>query len=185
MASPAKKTIDTIILSAGHSPDSPGASALGKREHELTREYARALHDALRDAGVPVMLINQSLPLRERIQLMKARKTPRDLAMEIHFNAANGKAHGTEVFYPMGDVTCLKVSRDILLKTSGALGLRNRGAKLQNRSARGTLGWVKEGGILIEVCFMDNPEDMSKVNPTVWAEAVVAALRPWTQSDLS
>jgi N-acetylmuramoyl-L-alanine amidase len=185
MASPAKKTIDTIILSAGHSPESPGASAFGKREHELTREYAGALRDALSDAGIPVMMINQSLPLRERIQLMKARKTPRDLAIEIHFNAFNGKAYGTEVFYPMGDVTCLKVSRDILLKTSRTLGLRNRGAKLQNRSARGTLGWVKGGGILIEVCFMDNPEDMSRVTPEAWAQAVVAALRPWTQSGLS
>lgn len=185
MASPKKKAIDTIILSAGHSPESPGASALGRREHELTREYAGALRDVLMDMGVPVMLINQGLPLRERITLMEARKGPNDLAIEIHFNAANGHAHGTEVFYPMGDTTCLKVSRDILLETSRVLGLRNRGAKLQNRSARGTLGWVKGGGILIEVCFMDNPEDMSRVNPEAWAQAVGAALRPWTQSDLS
>ena len=66
-----------------------------------------------------------------------------------------------------------------ILQASEGLGLRNRGAKTSKQSHRGRLGFVDElpHGILLEVCFMDNEDDLIKVqNVKRWAEAIGTAM---------
>ena len=168
---------EKVILSAGHSKQSTGATHWNGKTNEwqLTAEYARALAEELTAKGIVVEVIPQDLPLRKRQAIVAGR--PGVFSMEIHFNAFNGKAKGAEAFCRAGDLRNHKLVTEALAETCTKLGLVNRGVKLDNQSARGSLGWVKAGGVLWEVCFMDNPLDLHDgITGLTWAKAMANAL---------
>ena len=165
-----------IVISAGHSLSDPGAQALGVNEADLTMKFRDALAHWFRQQDYRVITPNDEYSLRETIKEAKA--FPKTLALEIHFNAFNGKAHGAEAFYTRADYLAFETAKAIL-EVHHKMGLKNRGAKTSKQSHRGRLGFVDElpHGLLLEVCFMDNPEDMALVeSPKVWAEAVGLAI---------
>jgi N-acetylmuramoyl-L-alanine amidase len=170
-----------IILSAGHNRRRPGASALDGilLEHELNNNYARALEMALVKLGASVEYIPQELNLSARVTRLRALKDrfPRAIAIELHFNVFNSRAHGAEVFYASGDKLSFDVMSPVLRNTCERLRQTCRGMKLPSASARGKLGWCSSGGVLWEVAFMDNPTDLQKVTPVrLWAEVVAEEL---------
>ena len=170
MERPRGKTIDNnythLVLSAGHTPDRPGAiSPCGLREHDLNWELLKTIVRELKAANstLVVTVLPRLWDLRRKIKWLG--DYPEDnsggtLFLEIHHNAFNTKAHGTECFYRHGDLRAFRVGSGIVNTLSGDLGLRNRGMKLGTQSARGSLGWLKrDGALLLEAYFMDNPMD--------------------------
>ena len=165
-----------IVISAGHSLSDPGAQALGVNEADLTMKFRDALAHWFRQKDYRVITPSDEYSLRETIKEAKA--FPKTLALELHFNAFNGKAHGVECFYTRADYLAFEVAKAVL-EAHHKMGLKNRGAKTSKQSHRGRLGFVDElpHGLLLEVCFMDNPEDLALVkSPTVWAEVVGTAI---------
>jgi N-acetylmuramoyl-L-alanine amidase len=163
--------IRPLVLSAGHNPRAKGAKALGTHEYDLTILVAHRLADLLDDMGIPVVLVDSTLGLSERCQWVLENHGD-SIALEVHFNSFNGKAEGTEVFYKAGDRIGFNFGRKFLDGVSKGLNLRSRGMKLATQSARGSLAWTSKlnHGVLWEVCFMDNPNDMDKVNN--WDESL-------------
>lgn len=168
-----------IILSAGHSSRSPGASALGRKEHLLTAEAAGILKDELIDRGIEVVTIGQHLRLRERcselVELLK--KHPDAIPIELHFNSFNGRAKGAEAFVSPGNKPLFDKIAPWLTGVCDELLLSHRGTRVPSSSARGSLGWCRAGGCIWEICFMDNPHDIVKVLPLEkWAKAMAETL---------
>lgn len=170
MERPRGKIVDNnythVVLSAGHTPGSPGATSpcCGLREHDLNWETLKAVVRELKAANstLVVTVLPRLWDLRRKIKWLEdyTKGDSSTLFLEIHHNAFNTKAHGTECFYRHGDLRAFRVGSGIVNSLSKELGLRNRGMKLGAKSARGSLGWLKRDGcLLLEVYFMDNPMD--------------------------
>lgn len=164
-----------IVLSIGHTPMRQGAVCGELKEHRLNSLAALALEEALVAKGFTVVSVDPMLSLAERVRWVNE-KYPRCIALEFHHNVFNTKAKGSEMFYKAGDKVAFDFGSKVLRESSKELGLVNRGMRLASQSARGSLAWLKcNHGLLWEICFMDNPEEITKVlkdNYRTWAETV-------------
>lgn len=95
-----------------------------------------------------------------------------DLDISIHLNAGGGT--GVEVYYYSGDSVGAAKAAAVSAAISGALGIRDRGAKpttglyvLSNTSAT---------AILVECCFVDNTTDKNAWNVDKCATAIAEAV---------
>ena len=121
------------------------ADALAKRVAELTG--ARYIPQDKGD-------VNQNLAYFVREMDKK-----RGANLSIHFNAFNGSAHGTESFSYAGDSIGKSISTNMSNKVSNVLGTFNRGNK---NAPLYVIDWSQDVTTLLEVCFLDNDNDMKK-----------------------
>jgi N-acetylmuramoyl-L-alanine amidase len=158
-----------LFLIAGHSANDPGASgnfdSVGKVvEATLTKE----LRDLIASAFVlhnsnPVIKDDDKHNLTQVLNSIANQVHKDDIVIDIHFNAFNTKARGTEAFIPtVNSVTEKNLAKDIVEATSKLLVTPNRGVKTEKESNRGRLGFLHGTGnrILLEICFIDNKEDL-------------------------
>jgi N-acetylmuramoyl-L-alanine amidase len=73
------------------------------------------------------------------------------------------------------------MARRIARRIAHALGMRVRGDGgwiEQTQTKRGRLGFVRAGGLVVEVFFLSNPKDLETYRSRVWlvAEAIAIAL---------
>ena len=155
-----------VFLSAGHTPERPGAvipdyefdERLDLREHDLAHRIVSDLAGALRVARPEVV---PALRLSQRIAYINRWSEPGDLAVEIHLNAApSERANGAEAFY-YGDSATGRHLGFMLVARIADLGRRRRGAKRDTRSHAGSLSFLrrtKPWAALVEVEFITNPD---------------------------
>lgn len=158
-----------ILLIAGHGGTDCGACAFGKKEADLTRELVPMIRNELRQYDVQVDQYNPQYSAYHDIIACgkKYNFKPYDYVLEVHFNAyrqdpGNGKTMGTEIYVtPTEKIT---TAEEAIVRKISALGLKNRGVK------RGKLAVIlraKAQGVsaaLLEVCFMDDGDDMRIYN---------------------
>ena len=154
-----------IIISAGHHRRDPGAIYFGTteaREMILTRDLM--VRD-LKARGVAFLSVPDHLTLRQTIDWINRNALPGDVALEIHGNAFNGSVRGTEIFYVYGNSQRRK-DGELLINSlrSEVSGLPNRGSKPDSRSQHSSgLGFCRQVAIpslLMELCFIDNRQDL-------------------------
>lgn len=168
-----------ITVTAGHSFLDPGAIAAdGAREEDLMTELRDIVASKLRAAGHEVRTDGgwrHNLPLANAIALVPGA----DVAIELHMNAAdNPAARGVEV---VGLPEHKTLARTIARRIAHVIESPVRGAGGwidQAQTARGRLGFVRAGGLVVEVAFISNAEELHKVRTRLWlvASAIVAAL---------
>ena len=83
-------------------------------------------------------------------------KQARDYDVSVHFNAYNGKAHGTEVWY----YSQAKLAGKVSAAMAKAGGFTDRGEKYSNGLF--FLMNCHKPAVLLEVCFCDNTADSNK-----------------------
>lgn len=173
-----------IYLSAGHSNRAGrdrGASGNGFIEGELTVDARNRIANQLRLEGhVPLQDGNDSI-LKDTLTWLRNKTTNDCIVLDMHWNAASSPAAtGIEVLIP-GTPTQFEVdlASAIANALQGVLGLPLRGVhrrkvgnktfaypgvKTELESHHGRLGWMRLTGqnILIEFCFISNPNDMQK-----------------------
>lgn len=161
-------------IDIGHNcPPDTGASGI-EQEDKLTLAVGEALIANLKQAGHTVVNctpkrandVNDSL----RKRASKANAENVDIFISIHFNAANKKAHGSEVYAigKKGSEIANKVLAEIV-----KLGFRNRGVKAANFTV---LRETNMPAILVECCFCDSAIDMKIFNPQQMADAITEGL---------
>ncbi len=167
-----------FTITAGHSQSDPGAVANGLKEADLAVELRDIIASKLRSLGHDVITdgakgVNQ--PLSEAIKLI----AKGELALEIHFNAAaSPAASGVEtIALPVNKALAQRISKAI----AGVLGskLRGNGGYIdQSQSARGKLGYISAGGLIVEVAFISNPTEIAVYQAKKWlvASAIVEVL---------
>ena len=151
-----------FAICAGHGDSDPGACYSGLTERDLMTQLRDKVAAKLKALGHQVLTdggnaVNQ--PLRDAIKLAKQC----DVAVEFHTNAAvTEKAEGVEALSldkrkELSQALCSTVSSVLLSPMRG-----DKGWKPQSASARGRLGFVDAGGIILEVFFMSSPRELRK-----------------------
>jgi len=158
----------TILISAGHSNTDPGAVSGGYKEAELAVQFRNAVAHYLREAGVDFVTDGEgknNAPLREAM----ARAKGKVVAVEFHFNAAaNQNAKGVEVLAAHHN---RKLAQDISAAVAEHTGtpLRgDKGYKPENAGQHARLGFVRVGGLVVELEFISNPTAMQKYLAVYW-----------------
>lgn len=149
-----------ILLIAGHGAGDPGAVGNGCKEADLTREVVSllktrlskfaevAVHDTTKNAFA---ILNNGGYINFK---------PYDYVLEVHFNAFNGAAYGTEIFVTSSEKNTAVEQK--IVKNISALGFTNRGVKVNDWYLIRTAKKQGVSAALLEVCFIDNTSDMAK-----------------------
>lgn len=159
----------TIFLIAGHNGPGTGANGLLDEGKETIR-FRDMLEAELCKLGI--------LPQTERerdgdelpkvVAWLKRTAKKEDVCIDIHFNAAQASAEGTEVFVPSAPTDFEKDLADCLCRgICSVLGTRNRGVKKESQSDRGKLAMLSGFDchqVLVEICFCTNTGDVQKYN---------------------
>jgi N-acetylmuramoyl-L-alanine amidase len=156
-----------VILIAGHNGAGTGAKKFIDEGAETIR---------LRDALVDWLRVKcpslQATTDRGRNNLtlaggllkwLKSFIKKEDICLDLHFNAANGTATGTEVIVPdkysqieFGN------AKELSEAISKALQIKNRGVKTESQSQHSKLAMLSGfdcENFLAEICFVDNQQD--------------------------
>lgn len=168
-----------FTVTAGHGASDPGAVAAdGTTEAALVTELRNIVAAKLRAAGHTVKTDGarwQNLPLVHALTLVPGA----DAAIELHMNAAaNPAARGVEVVSlparkDLARTLARRIAHVIESPVRGAGGWID-----QAQTARGRLGFVRAGGLVVEVGFISNPDELHRVRTRLWliASAIVLAL---------
>ncbi|WP_195943480.1 N-acetylmuramoyl-L-alanine amidase [Enterococcus faecium] len=151
----------------------PGAVGNDKREADVVRTITQKMQaiasvaNTTDDAGAT---INQNL--QNQVNLMNAAGS--GWAISNHLNAFNQTATGAEVWYWAGNEEARKKAAEISAAIAKALGIADRGAKATTSLFvhRNTNSGVNV--LLIEWAFIDNADDMRKLDANI--DAAVRAV---------
>lgn len=151
-----------VGINCGHTVSGAGSGAVGLiKESEHTRLVGQALMGLLRSAGITVIdcTIDRANSQNEYLAAAVALANRQDLDwfISVHFNAsADNSGRGVEIYtyegrqYPDAVNVCREMAN---------LGFVNRGVKAG--TGLYVIRKTKAKSMLIEVCFCDNPQDVS------------------------
>lgn len=162
-------TIKIVTVTAGHSNSDPGAVNGKRREADIAADARNIIVHYLKAAGIPVRTDGEgqgNLPLNTAIRLIKGSA----LAIEVHCNASTNKtAGGVEALAQVKDK---KISQAICGAVAGVMGNKVRGAdggwKAENSGQHSRLGFVSGGGIILELFFISNDEELRTWDEKKW-----------------
>lgn len=170
-----------FTVTAGHGDKDPGTVAkTGETEASLMADLRDIVADKLRKRGHVVKTDGakwENWPLVRALKLIPQS----DTAIELHTNAAeNPKARGVEVISlphqrEMARTLARRIAHTLEIPVRGAGGWID-----QSQSARGRLAFVNAGGLIVEVFFLSNPEELAKYLDRKWlvASAIADSLSP-------
>lgn len=155
-----------LLLIAGHGAGDPGATSNGYQEAVETRRVAQALAWALKDycqvSQYPTSR-NAYSDYKNGQLLATAKFSQYNYVLEIHFNAymatrADGVTMGVECYVPTSESNT--ATEEALCRNLAELGLKNRGVKKKDYSVIWSARKQGPRAALLEVCFIDDPDDM-------------------------
>lgn len=173
-----------INIHAGHNPDgmtacgavglireSTEARAVKDRVVVQLTAMGHTVHDCTCNNGT-----SQQDVLKCIVAACNAHEV--DLDVSIHFNAAanpepDGETTGTEVLVYSNTSRSVPWAQQIA-DSIAALGYRNRGVK--ERPGLYVLKHTKAPALLVECCFVDDPDDVAIYNADRMAAAIVAGI---------
>lgn len=168
-----------ILLIAGHGAGDSGATSGLWKEATETRNVVAGLKEAMKniaDVTVYPTSRNAFTDYENGVLNSNAKFANYNYVLEIHFNAGattvnNNKTTGVECYVTTSEsgVTV----EEAICKKVAACGLTNRGVKRKNWSVINTAKKAGVSSALLEVCFIDDPDDM-KVYSTKQSEIVKA-----------
>ncbi|WP_168389456.1 N-acetylmuramoyl-L-alanine amidase [Acinetobacter indicus] len=175
IAQPKTQTLGFATITAGHSNIDPGAVNGKIKEADLVVNFRNAVTHYLREAGLQVKTDGTGTkndPLSAAVKLIKGSS----VAVEFHMNAATSKqANGIETIALPKDK---KLAQDLSKAVADALGSRLRGDNGwidQSKSARGRLAYVNAGGLIVELGFISNEDELARFNARYWLAAKAVA----------
>ena len=186
-ASRDKNTKRSIFLDPGHGGSDSGAVSGGVREKDLTLSVYNKVSSKLASLGYTVLTsrnVDKDVDLVDRAE--QANNANADMLLSIHFNAGGrGIARGIETYYYQATADIVpkinkenhnnaerlersrklanKVQQNLLYQT----GANDRGVK---RASFTVLRETSIPSILVELGFIDNPEERNKIKTNEYQE---------------
>lgn len=153
-----------ILLISGHGAGDCGAQGCGYKEADLTRELVNIIAPKLRKYA-KVDVYNQSRNAYKDVCSGKFSIGKYDYVLEVHFNAFNISAYGTECFV-VPEEKGITVEQAIMKNMGKFFKLRDNdnifdGVKRTRFAVINKVKKLGMSGALIETCFIDNPNDMA------------------------
>lgn len=173
-----------INIHAGHNPDGKiacGAIGLIKESTEA-RIIKEKVITMLKLQGYTVYdcTVNDGISQNDILKKIVSKCNVRevDLDVSIHFNAGankifNNATTGTEV-YIYSSTSKAKTFAQNIVKNISELGFKNRGVKTSKSLY--FLKHTKNPALLIECCFVDDPDDVKLYNADKMAQAIVKGI---------
>lgn len=174
----------TLNIHAGHNPDGKtacGAVGLIKESTEarsvkektiaLLRAQGHTVYDCTVDNGT-----SQNDVLQKIVAKCNAHTV--DLDISLHFNAGanqsgDGRTTGTEV-YVYSAASKARAAAQRIADAIAALGFQNRGVKYAPTLY--VLKHTKAPALLVEICFVDDPDDVERYHADLIARAIVQGI---------
>lgn len=156
-----------IGIDCGHtlSGDGTGSQGCGYKEQDLTRIVGKEVMRLLQMAGETVVdctVDKSSNQLADRVR--KANNANLDLFVSIHFNACvndekgDGRTTGTECF-TYSSTSKANAPAKRILNNIASFGFKNRGLKYNGGYY--VIKNTKAPGMIVEICFIDDRDDMN------------------------
>lgn len=168
--------MSVITVTAGHSNKDPGAVNGLFREADIAQEMRNMVALYLRQKDIAVKTDGEgkgNLPLPAAIKLISGSKA----AVEFHCNAfPKPTAGGCEALSQPKDRAlsqrlCKAVSDVMSIPTRGTDG----GWKNEGSGQHSRLGYVRNGGIILELFFISNPTELAVWQDKKWLVAKAVA----------
>jgi N-acetylmuramoyl-L-alanine amidase len=153
------------FISAGHHNKDSGAIGSGTQENWEAKKFRDLVVPHAKKLGVKVITDDDNETLSEYLKRIQSGLG--SVVVEFHFDAANGTASGSTAIVGVdADRLDKSFAQELVDLTAKILGIKNRGVKSEAQSHRGRLGLMREQGIvcLLEICFIDNQNDMNAFN---------------------
>lgn len=171
-----------VLLIAGHGAGDPGAVANGIQEADETRAVVSNLDTQLQGVcNVDIYPTDRNAYADLKAGKLAVRWSDYDYVLEVHFNAfdgapSDGKTKGVECYVTTseGGISV----EEAICKNIASLGLTNRGVKRKNWDVIQAARSAGVSSALLEVCFLDDPDDMRvyNANKTAVATAIAAGI---------
>lgn len=164
-----------VGVTAGHSNTDPGAVRGKDKEADFVVKVRNAVELYLLRAGLVVKTDGQgsiNLPLTSAIQIIRGSST----AIEFHLNASsNPQANGIETIALPEDKKLAQAISKAIAEVTGSRLRGKDGWIDQSDSARGKLGFVSNGGLIVELGFISNPQEFAVLQAKYWLVAKAIA----------
>ena len=170
-----------ILIIAGHGGGDPGEVSKNVREADLTRSLASRLFNHLKVFSNVTIFDTSKNMYRYLKNGGVFDFSPYDYILELHFNAGAKKTSdnattGTEILVHEKEQG-ISVEEKILSEIA-ALGFKNRGIKRrQNLYNMNRIKALGKSYALLEVCFIDDPDDLAKYNEEKMAMAIAEGIK--------
>lgn len=168
--------MSVITVTAGHSNKDPGAVNGLFREADIAQEMRNMVALYLRQKDIAVKTDGEgkgNLPLPAAIKLIAGSKA----AVEFHCNAfPKPTAGGCEALSQPKDRA---LSQRLCKAVSDVMGIPTRGTdggwKNEGSGQHSRLGYVRNGGIILELFFISNPAELAVWQDKKWLVAKAVA----------
>lgn len=181
--------IARLVVVVGHEKAAAGAGLHGGGSEYSYNSKVAEIMKGYAANRYPNVLVD--IVLRDGIGIggayVKAKRLNPDACIELHFNAFNGQAQGSETLCSLEekDKFFANIIQSAQCKVFERLGL-SRGVKVISRAARGGQSVYALPGFancLVEPFFGDNPTEaaMAKAKQSQYAQALVDAFVLWSQ----
>lgn len=154
-----------ILLISGHGAGDPGASSKFGVEATETVVMVEKIKETLgKYAQVDLYPTNRNAYQDIKKGKLQVKFSDYYYVLEVHFNSCvndisgDGKTTGTEIYVTTAEKT-VGVEKKIMEKIA-ALGLKNRGVKRTNWTVITRAKTSGTSSALLEVCFIDDKDDM-------------------------
>lgn len=177
-----------LAIVVGHMKAAKGANSVAPLrmfEYDYNNEIAQLMFRAAKAEGIEVVIFHRDgvgvAGIGKAVDNWIS-KTDIGCSIELHFNAANRLARGSEVLYdsdPAGGKDLAEIALAEVYKVFKREGKQRRGVKLLEAGDRGhyNLQVIHRPAILVEPAFGDNAEDAKLLADLKqpYAEALVRA----------
>lgn len=179
-----KLSSKTVVVDAGHGGHDGGAkapdgSALEKR---MTLSIAKLLSDALVAEGAVVVMTRTDdtfVPLKERPAIATRTKADFFISVHINSNAAGRTSTGGMTFYHANDPISQLLAECVQTQIAKVSKLKNLGAWSDSRIydiGFAVLRLATMPAVLIEMGFINNPNDRARMLTKEFQEQVASAI---------
>lgn len=176
-----------VFISAGHNPKGikvdTGAVGNGFRETDLAIEFRDLVIKECLRLGLKVIQDKDDERLGTYLERIKTGSG--SVVIEFHFDAAaSTSATGTTALIEAeADRLDKAFAKELVELTSKTFGIKNRGVITEKESHRGSLGLMREEGIicLLELCFISNKQDIQlyKANKEKLAFSIARVIKKY------
>ena len=171
-----------VLLIAGHGAGDPGAVSGSWKEADETRSVVSNLDTQLAGiCNVDIYPTERNAYKDVKAGTVAVKWSDYDYVLEVHMNASKAsepddKTKGVECYVTTseGGISV----EEAICKNIASLGLTNRGVKRKNYDVIQAARSAGVSSALLEVCFLDDPDDMDiyQANKTAIATAIAAGI---------
>lgn len=150
-----------VAIVIGHHPDAPGAplelAGHSIYEYELWKPFARELASTLAADNIDATVVERPNEDPDAALAERVNATEAEAAIELHFNAADGEAEGTEMFHWPTSEQGQRLATLLQERVTEELGTTWR--RVEGKHEFPFLQLTEMPAVICEPAFGSHPED--------------------------